>query len=268
MLRGVFVTLIIITVAAFIGVIAILLAQSFPLYRLIDISSLILCIATGSIWSLMSRVYKTVSKTEHQSTFYALAVSSRTNLNYYDEHAVVRETAHFGITSLERAFIAPVIGYLLFGMTGLFIISAISSASWLYGREGQGQGFQTFISAIQRFIGLITAPVAVFTLLISSFLVPGASIFKAFNGLFQFKNKPSYMAGGKSLQIAAYALNTVFGGAKKDTNDKAISRVWIGPEGQSAKINPELLKPLQFMLFVASLIFICSLLILLISLYE
>ncbi len=266
--RGTFVTILLLLLATGLGCITVWLSQTFPLYRLLDIISLIFCTATGSVWHLIGRVHKTVTQKEHKTTFFSLAVSSRTNLNYYDEHAVAREASIFGVVHLERAFIAPVMGYLLFGFYGLFIVSAIAAGTWLYGREGQGNGFQTLICALQRFIGIFTAPVAILSLLISSFLVPNASIARAFSGLFKFSGKPPYLSGGKSLQVVAYALNTIFGGGKKDTEDKSISREWTGPKGQSAKINPELLKPLQFMLFTSTLIFVCGLLIILVSIYE
>ncbi len=266
--RGTFITVILLIFATVFGGSAVWLAQNFPLYRLLDIASLVFCTATGSIWYLIGRVHKTITRKEHKTTFFSLAVSSRTNLNYYDEHALTREAAAFGVIYLERALIAPVMGYLIFGLLGLFIVSGICAGAWLYGREGQGNGFQTLICALQRFVGIFTAPVALLSLVLSSFLVPGASIGRAFNGLFKFSGKPSYLSGGKALQVTAYSLNAVFGGGKKDTEDKPILREWTGPKGQSAKINPELLKPLQFMLFVSTLIFVCGLLVILVSIYE
>lgn len=266
--RGTFVTILIILLASVLAVLCVWLSQTYPLFRLPDIFALVFCTATGSIWHLLGRVHKTIVETGHKTTFYSLAVSSRSDLNTYDNHALARESAIFGVVHFERAFLTPVIGYLLFGFYGLFVFSGIAAGAWLYGREGQGNGFHSFVCALQRFIGIVTAPVSFMCLVLASFLVPGASIGRAFNGLFRFSGKPPYLSGGKSLQVTAYALNTVLGGGKKTPEGKAVSREWVGPKGQSAKMNPELLKPLQFMLFTATLIFVCALLVLLVSVYE
>ncbi|MAF67916.1 MAG: hypothetical protein CMH25_01030 [Micavibrio sp.] len=262
--RGTFITIMLLTGAAVASFCAYWLVHHFPLYRGLDILLVIGCISTGQIIHMLGRVHSLLSakgrgRHDEALTYNMLAKSSRSDLNVADNHMVAREASAFATLQFERAYIGPTLFYLLFGFTGLFVATAVSSGMWLFGREGQGKGFQMAISTLQRILGLLTAPLTLMCYLGCSLIVPAASLTRAFSSVFIWSDKPPYLSGGKALQILSHSLSIAFGGAKKDPTGRILKREWVGPKGVSAKMNVDELKRVQYWIFASILVYLALL---------
>lgn len=262
--RGSFITIILLISATVAFYCAYWLVHHFPLYRLLDIWLVIACISTGQIIHMLARTHTLLSvkgrgRHDEALIYNMLAKSSRSDLNVADSHMVAREASAFASLQFERAYIGPTLFYLFFGFAGLLIATSISAGMWLFGREGQGKGFQMAISTLQRILGLLTAPVTLICYLISSLIVPAAGLIRAFSALFIWKDKPPYLSGGKTLQILSHSLSIAFGGAKKDPSGRILKREWVGPKGVSAKMNVDELKRVQYWIFASILVYLALL---------
>ena len=112
-------------------------------------------------------------------------------------------------------------------------------------------------------MSLLSVPVSIALVFISTIFTPGVSIAGAFKGLFS-KSAPPYFEGGVLLSMVAYATTLVFGGTVKDVTGIAIKRSWIGPDKASAKIDINSLRSIQYLIFTSFLLVVFSLLLLIV----
>jgi adenosylcobinamide-phosphate synthase len=260
--RGLIVTITAMIMAAMVGVFWQTLSEHVPNWRIVDIIALSFLLAAGAGWRAMARLRAAIGgKDGVKGAFYALALTSRTNLASSDEFTITRAAIGMGAKLFDKGVVAPILWYLIAGLPGAYLYAALAALSWRFGKEGFTKGFGATALALERLMGLIPNLFSGLMLALAGLLTPTAGMTRSFLGLIAGGGRAGYHEGGAPVTALAHALKVSLGGPTQDLDGSAIQRGWAGPQGATARLEAAHLKRGIYILVMAHLLFIAALLV-------
>lgn len=237
-----------------------ILARLYPQWSLVEIIALSLTMTAGAVFAAQGRLYRALNeKKVTPGAYYTVARSSRTDLSASDDYTITRIGMGMGLKAFDKGVIAPIIWYLIFGLTGAYLYAGLAALQWIFGREGYSSGFGNTMNALEELLGGVPNILSGLLIALAGILTPTAGMTRAFLGLMRPKGRAKYTEGGLPLTAAAYALNVTLGGPTKSLDGYAIKRRWIGPATATAQLNAKHLHRAVYISFMAHLLFIASL---------
>ena len=249
------------TLAAIIGIFWETLSAHTPNWLIIDIVALSFLLAAGAGWRAIARLRAAIDdKASIKGAFYALAVTSRTNLAASDEFTITRAAIGMGAKLFDKGVVAPILWYLIAGLPAAYLYAALAALSWRFGKEVFTKGFGATALALEKLMGFIPNLFAGLFLALAGLLTPTAGMTRSILGLMASTGRAGYHEGGAPVTAMAYALKVSLGGPTQDLDGSAIQRGWAGPQGATARLEAAHLKRGIYILVMAHLLFIAALL--------
>lgn len=203
-----------------------------------EIVLLLFFLSSGSLWRALLSLYKALeNKKPVPGAYYIIAQSSRTDLNSTDDYGITRTAVGLCARSFTFAMVAPVLWYVLGGLTGAFVYSALAALAWRFGKNGFTKGFGAAPLLLEKIMGYVPAILAALLLSVSSIVTPTAKTYKALSVWKSRKGRAPYAQGGAPLSVMAWALNVSLGGPVKDLKGSTMKNAWVGPKGATAQID-------------------------------
>lgn len=258
--RGFILSAMVLFISFAIGRLMDVLAFYYPDYSVVETLALCLALTSGSVFAAMGQLYKALSaKKVTQGAYLTIARSTRTDLSKVDDFGITRVGMGLALKSFDKGIVAPIIWYLIFGLSGAYLYAGIAALSWRFGKDGYSSGFGEAAMALEKLMGFIPNLLSGVFIALAGLLTPTAGMSRAFLGLLRSTGQASYGEGGLPMTAAAYALNVSLGGPSKDLDGVAIKRGWIGPAGATAQLNVKHLHRVVYISFMAHLLFLVSL---------
>lgn len=259
--RGFLLTGLALLVALAAGRTAELLTVMVPAYAVTEILLLTLCLSAGAVWKAVARLYTVLDKPgSEKGAYYAIAQTSRINLNSTDNFGITRAGMGLAARSFDKAALAPAFWYAVGGLPFVFATSAISALAWRFGKDGFSKGFGETAMAFDRILGFVPTLMAGVFLSIASIVTPSAGIGRSVAAWFAVRHAAPYAQGGLPLSVMAYALNVSLGGPVQDLNGSTLKSAWVGPDKASAKVDHNQLRRGLYIVIVAHVFWVAALL--------
>lgn len=237
------------------------LSALYPTWSLVEIMSLSILLTSGAVFAGVGRLYKALSdKKVTQGAYFTIARSTRTDLSRSDDFTITRMGMGLPLKMLDKGVVAPIIWYLIAGLTGAYIYAALALLSWRFAREGHRSGFGVACLEMEKLMGFVPNILSGVLVVLAGLLTPTAGMTRSFLGLMARKGKASYGEGGLPVTAAAYALKVSLGGPTTDLEGRKVSRGWIGPKDATAQLEAKHLHRAVYITFMAHLLFLASLL--------
>lgn len=232
-----------------------LLAGLYPAYAIPEILFLSLCLSGGALWCTLVRLYGVLEKPgSEKGIYYALAQTSRINLNSTDNFGITRLGMGLAARAFDKAAVAPLVWYLIGGLPFVFGYSAMAALSWRFGKDGFSKGFGAAPLAFERVFGCVPGLLSGVLLSLASVITPAAGIGRSILSWFSRKTAAPYAQGGVPLSVLAFALNLSLGGPAQDLGGSALKNIWVGPKNASARVDHHHLWRGLFIIVVAHVI--------------
>lgn len=263
MFRGFIVMAVVILFAALLAEIAKYTIARYSYYGLVEGICVSVALSSGAVWFALLRYYYALTgKGEvKKGSYYAMARTSQIDLNSTDEYGMTRLGMALSVRSFDKALVAPVVWYLIGGITALYVYAALAGLAWRFGKNGFTKGFGSVPLAIEKLLGVVPSMFAAILITAASVFTPTAGIYKSIRSWFGAKGAAPYMQGGYPVTALAWGLNVSLGGPAKDLGGSALQNKWVGPEGATAKIESHHMKRALYTAAMAQLLFVASLLV-------
>lgn len=259
--RGFILTVLVLAISYLLGRFLSVLSFHYPTWSLIEIISLSFMLTSGAVFAGIGRLYRALSdKKVTQGAYYTIARSTRTDLSKSDDYSITRVGMGLSLKMFDKGIVAPVFWYLIAGLSGAILYSALAALSWRFGREGHGSGFGSAALELEKLMGFIPNLLSGVLVALAGLLTPTAGMTRSFLGLMTSKGAASYAEGGLPMTAAAYALKVSLGGPSTDLDGNVIKRGWIGPANATAQLEAKHLHRAGYICFMAHLLFLASLL--------
>ena len=257
MFRGFFITALALFIALVLGKGFEFIAKAYPLYFASEAVLLALVLSSGSVWFALLRLYFALEKKKvGTGAYYAIARSDRKNLSVGDDLSITRCAMGYAARIYDKGMIAPVLWYLIAGLPGAVIYSALAALTWRFGKDGFSKGFAAIPYALEKLMGIVPSLFSAGMLLAASMFAPTAKLHKGLASLTGMKNRASYEQGGLPLSVLAWSLNLSLGGAFQDISGSAIKGAWVGPEKATARNDHKHLRRALIINLMAQLLFV------------
>ena len=237
-----------------------ILGEQYSYWSIIEIGALCLVLSSGAVFAAMGRLYKALNqKKVTAGAYYTIARSTQTDLSKNDDYTITRVGMGYVLKSFDKAVVAPIIWYLIFGLAGAYIYAALAALAWRFGKDGHSGGFGQAMMALEKLLGFVPNIVSGVLICLAALLTPTAGMTRAFLGLMRPSGRAKYEEGGLPLTAAAYALNTSLGGPTPDLKGYVVPRGWIGPKGATAQLESKHLHRVAYISFIAHLLWLVGL---------
>lgn len=262
--RGLFLTVCALILAVLWGRFYEAMVLQKPVSGITEIVLLGTLISTGAVWFALLRLYFALEKGKTgqkipEGAYYAISRSTRRNLSISDDFSITRVGMGYAARSFDKGLVAPVFWYLVAGLPGAVIYSALSAIAWRFGRDGFTQGFGSVPLALERLLGFVPSLFAALLITMASMFTPTAKLHKGLASWFGHKNRATYEQGGFPLSALAWSLNVSLGGASQDLAGNAIKGEWVGPEGTTARNDHKHLRRAIYFNVAAHILFVATL---------
>ncbi len=258
--RGFLVTVVCLLVFWFFGDRADSIARRFDFAGTVEIIFLSLALTAGSVWFVLLRLYFAMKeKKPGKGAYYGIARSTRTDFSASDDYGITRAGMVLAARSFDKGLVAPVFWYLLLGLPGAFIYTALAALAWRFGKDGCGSGFGDVMMALEKLMGFVPHILAGLLMAMAGLFTPTGGMTRAFAGQILKKGKATYDQGGLPVTAMAYALDVSLGGPVRDLDGDVIKRAWVGPDGATAKLAEGHLRRAIYISLMAHLLFIAGL---------
>ncbi len=259
-LRGFFITILGLCLAMLIGKSYAAAASAQPLWGFTEVFLLSTLITSGAVWFALLRLYFAVEKKQvGQGAYYAVSRSTRINLAATDEFGIARAGMGWAARSFDKGLVAPVFWYLIGGLPLVVVYAALAALAWRFGKDGFSKGFGVIPLALEKLMGFVPSLLAAVLISLATVITPSAAIYRGALVWFGSKNRAPYEQGGYPLSALAWALKVSLGGASQDLSGSAITGIWTGPEGATARNDHKHLKRAIYINFAATVLFMASL---------
>ncbi len=236
MFRGFLVAAIVIFVVLYAGNILKTSMETRSYFRISEVAILTLLLTTAAPWKVLSRLYTALKdKKSAPGDYLALSRSTRTNLSIADDLSVTRVAMGYSARMFDKGLVSPVFWYLIAGLPGAMVYSALACLAWRFGKDGFSKGFGVIPVALEKLMGYIPGLFAGILIALAGLFTPTAGVSRAFLSFLGSKGRATYEQGGFPLSALAWALNVSLGGATQDLTGSAIKAVWVGPEKATAQ---------------------------------
>lgn len=262
-MRGLFVMIVALGFSLFIGSFMLALTRIMPVYNLTEVLALSLLLTSGTVWYGLLKLYFAMKEKKlTEGAFYTIARSSRTDLTAIDDYGITRTAMVFAARSFDKGLIAPSIWYLVAGLQGAFLYSALAALSWRFGRDGQGSGFGAFFNALEKLMGFVPMVLSGCLMAAAGLFTPTGGMTRAFLALPKSRREGAapYEEGGLPVTAMAYALKISIGGPVRDIDGHAIKKTWVGPKDATARLEKGHLRRCIYISLMAFLLFVVSIL--------
>lgn len=176
------------------------LTRIMPVYNLTEVLALSLLLTSGTVWYGLLKLYFAMKEKKlTEGAFYTIARSSRTDLTAIDDYGITRTAMVFAARSFDKGLIAPSIWYLVAGLQGAFLYSALAALSWRFGRDGQGSGFGAFFNALEKLMGFVPMVLSGCLMAAAGLFTPTGGMTRAFLALPKSRRK-----GPRPMKRAAF----------------------------------------------------------------
>lgn len=257
--RGFLLTVMVVCIFFLFGRYADQFVSQISYYRIPDALLLSLCMASGSSVFALAQLYKALhKKSVDKHSYYRIARSTRTNLAKADDFTITRVGMGMMVRTFDKGIVAPVLWYLIFGLAGAFIFTALAGLSWRFGRDGKGSIGQAAMG-MERLMGFVPNALAGFFIGIGALFTPTAGLIPSFRGWFASKGQAKYEEGGYPVTAAAWGLKVSLGGPTQDIDGHVIKRAWVGPEKSTAQLAAIHLHRAIYITMIAHILFIAAL---------
>ena len=199
------------------------------------------------------------NKTVGKGVYLLVSRGVRANLSRSDDFGIARAAIGFTAKNFDKGLVAPVFWYLLAGLSGALVYSALAALVWRFGREGDNAGFAGVMMALEKLMGAVPSVFAGLLMMAASLPAPGASPVKALGFMFGKTGRANYERGGAPLSAMAWALNVTLGGPWESLEGHKSKRAWVGPKNASAQINHKHLRRALIITVTACLMFLLAL---------
>lgn len=265
--RGGIVTAIVLIAAAGLGWGADMLHNHWPLGGMTQIVLIVLCLSVAQSWALLARLYKALKQDiAYKQAFYGLAMATRSDLTTTDAYGCARIAIGYAVRIFDKGCVAPLFWFIIAGLPGLFVYTAVISLVWHVGKDGHSKGFGDVPGILERIAGSVPGVIAGVILILASLATPKAVFLKGLQSAFAGRGRAAYSEGGWPLMVAAWTLNVTLGGPVKDLSGATISRSWVGPHSAGARVPADYLKRAIYLSAMAHVITLLALLLLLVYL--
>ncbi len=236
------------------------LSFQYPKWSIIEILALCLTMTSGAMFAAQGRLYRAINeKNITPGAYFTIARSTRTDLSRNDDYTITRVGMGMGLKAFDKGMVAPILWYLILGITGAYLYAGLAAMQWIFGREGHSSGFGKSINALEELLGFVPNMLSGLFIALAGILTPTAGMTRAFLGLMKPKGKASYAEGGLPMTAAAYALNVSLGGPTQSLDGYAIKRSWVGPKGATAQLNAKHLHRAVYISFMAHILLLATL---------
>jgi adenosylcobinamide-phosphate synthase len=259
-LRGFFITVLGLCLALLIGKFYAAATYQRPLWGFTEIFLLSTLITAGSVWFALLRLYFAIEKKQvGQGAYYAVSRSTRINLAATDEFGIARTGMNWAARSFDKGLVAPVFWYLIGGLPLAVLYSALAALAWRFGKDGFSKGFGVIPLVLEKLMGFVPSLYAGLLISLATIITPSAAIHRGISAWFGRKNRAPYEQGGYPLSAMAWALKLSLGGASQDLSGSALTSVWVGPEGATARNDHRHLKRAIYINFASTILLMASL---------
>jgi len=258
--RGFLLTAMITSIAFVMGRFLSVLGTQTDYFFVKEFIVLCLCLGSGTAVFALAQLYKALNnKQVDNDAYYRIARSTRTDLTKSDDYTITRIGMGLMVKSFDKGIVAPIIWYLIFGLTGAVTYTALGFLSWRFGKEGHSTGFGQAANALERLMGFIPNMLSGVFIGLAAAFTPTAGAFSAFKGWISAKGRAGYEEGGFAMISAAWGLKVSLGGATKDIDGFAIKRGWVGESKATAQLDALHLHRVIYVTLIAHLLFIAAL---------
>ncbi len=260
-LRGFILTTTAMAVAFFAGRSFEWMTVAYPDFRIVEILSLLPLLAAGSVWRSLGRLYKALENHTVEGAYYAIAVTTRVNLAANDDFTITRVGMALAVKSFDKAMTGPLLWYLIAGLPGAYMYSALAAMAWRFGRDGASKGFGYMPLVLERLMGFVPNILAGFLITLAGVFTPTARMSRAISGWFASPEmKAPYAEGGWPVTALAWALDASLGGPTQDLDGNPVRRVWVGPESATAQLEARHLYRALYAAVMAHILLLAALL--------
>lgn len=229
--------------------------------QLFDVAMLSLVLASGSVWKANMKLHRALATDQTvPGAFYAIAVSTRTDLTQGDEFAITRTGMALLARSFDKGVVSPILWYLIGGLPAAFIYAGLAGLAWRFGRDGFTGGFGRMALELEKLMGMVPNLLAGLLMAMAGLFTPTGRMSSGLAGFLMAKAKTPYFQGGSPVTAMTYALNVTLGGAGVDQEGRALRRDWAGPERATAQLTAGHLHRAVYITLLAHILFILSLL--------
>lgn len=235
------------------------LAQALPLAGFTEIFWLSLVLSAGAVWFALLRLFFALRENKAgDKTYYAIAVSTRTNLAAADHFTITRIGMGWSARMFDKGVVAPILWFIIGGLPAAYIYAGLAALSWRFGRDGFTKGFGRIPLVLERLMGFGPTVLAGVLMAGAGLLTPTGGMTRAYLGLLRKKGAAPYDEGGLPVTAMANALNVSLGGPVVDLDGSTIKRAWVGPESATAQLGEGHLGRALYITLMAHLLFLAA----------
>lgn len=235
------------------------LAGAVPLAGVTEIIALSLVLTAGTVWFALLRLFFALRENKAgDRTYYAIAVSTRTNLAAADHFTITRIGMGWSARMFDKGVVAPIIWYLIGGLPAAYIYAGLAALGWRFGRDGFTKGFGRIPLVLERLMGFGPMLLSGMLMAGAGLLTPTGGMTRAFAGLLRKEGAAPYEEGGLPVTAMANALKVSLGGPVVDLDGSTIKRAWAGPESATAQLGEGHLGRALYISLMAHLLFLAA----------
>lgn len=224
----------------------------------IDMAILALLLPISHIWARTRGVYGAVIRGNHGRASELARHFWRRTGRPQDDHGILRESIEYLAIGSSRMVMAPLLGYLAFGLFGLLLVHMVALMDEHVGyRSKQYGAFGSWTARIHTLIQFIPARITALFLIIVSAFVPKSNPWRVLSCIASERGKVKSVNSGWPLAAYAGALYVSVGGPRNIV-DTRVADGWVGKG--SAKVQPEAVRRALYLFALSVLLLWFSLL--------
>lgn len=213
------------------------LAENAKIASYIELGLLIVLLPISHIWARTQGVYEAVKRGNHGRASELARHFWRRSGRPPDDHGLLREAIEYLAVGSSRMVVAPLLGYLCFGVFGLLLVPMVALMDEHVGyRSKQYGAFGSWTARLHTLIQFFPARITALFLIIVSAFVPKSNPWRVLVCIARERAKVKSINSGWPMAAYAGALDVSIGGPRLIVDAK-VSDGWVGPG--SAKVQPE-----------------------------
>lgn len=225
----------------------------------VEIAILCVLLPVSHIWARTYGVYQAVVKGNHGRASELARHFWRRSGRPQDDHGILRESIEYLAIGSSRMVIAPLLGYLAFGMFGFLLVHMVALMDEHVGYRSQHYGaFGSWTARLHTLIQFVPARLTALFLIIVSVFVPKSNPWKVLSSVASERGKVKSLNTGWPLAAYAGALGVSVGGPRAIMDTK-IADGWVGKG--TAKTKPEAVRRALYLFALSMLLLIFVLLV-------
>jgi len=264
MIRGVFVTIIVLLIAGTLGVVVQIISDQMQYGWAAELVLLGMTLYLTGPWKVMKRMAKYLQNSKPAEAAKLLEDLTPLDTKNMDEYALARAGIEHAAWALSRGVVGTCFWYLLCGPVGLTLYVGISAMVHMVGyKTTRYDHFSRFLRLLDALAHLVPSRLAAGFIFFAAFFTPRGKPFQALSVMFEQARKYGPFNRGWEVSAMAGALGITLGGAVPLSGGGA-QYGWLGPEGSSAKVEPWMLRR-AMMLHVAAYVLVLTVLLMILG---